>query len=177
MRLKTLRPRPALLVVRGPRLFAGAALAVLTAVTLLFWITALKGAGSAGVSQSLLRTPAAGGDWLLLAAPLALAPYWIRCLRSLRRPDRLVVDGEVGTITVPGRAPLPFDQVTAICLSAVNGTCEELAVGAVLGDGRQIPLEIEGPAAETTAIADQVARLLDVEWAMAAPGRSPEVRW
>jgi hypothetical protein len=158
------RPHPAVLVVAGRRLPAAGGLAVLAAVTLLFWSMALfPEPGPAVVGGSGPRLPADSGAWLLLLVPFALAPYWLRCLRTLRRGDVLTVDGRARTLTRhPGMA-LPFDRIRQLEIRAVNSTCEEIALGLVLADGQRITLAIEGRAAEMEPLANVLAAGLGVE--------------
>lgn len=102
-------------------------------------------------------------DWLLLLFPLFLLPYLVGCIRSLTGAGKLTFDGKTRKLFKRDRQLAAFEDISQLRWIAVNGTCEEVRLSAVLNDGRSIRLYEGGQMAAISRLAEDIADLVGVE--------------
>ena len=81
--------------------------------------------------------------WVSLLFPLFLIPYIFGIIKSIRKSEVFVFDGETRNLRKNGKSIIRFDQLINVRLKAVNGNCEELRLS-VQGEDNisvEIPLE------------------------------------
>lgn len=101
--------------------------------------------------------------WVLLVFPLFLTPYLFGIIQTLRDRELFVFDGVAGDLRRDGIAIIRLDQITDVCLEAVNGTCEELSLSVRGEDNFSVDLPVDGPPARVAEVGSAIASMANVQ--------------
>lgn len=99
---------------------------------------------------------------LFFLLPALLAPYLVKSLRTLCSGQNLTLDANTRVVTKNALQVAMFDEVQKLQIRAVNGTCEELLLSALLADGTRISLHTSDSVVDTVALADEIGAFLGV---------------
>ncbi len=104
--------------------------------------------------------------WLngvLVLLPLAVLPDALASVRGLLGRGSLCFDRRSGEVRRNRQVLVLFADVSGVCLTAVNGTCEEFNLSVRLHDGREIGVMTSGASSNALAVANELAGLLGVQ--------------
>jgi uncharacterized protein with ACT and thioredoxin-like domain len=82
--------------------------------------------------------------WVSLLFPLFLIPYMFGIIKSIRKSEVFVFDGETRDLRKNGKSIIRFDQLINVQLKAVNGNCEELRLSVQGEDNISVEIPLEG---------------------------------
>lgn len=101
-------------------------------------------------------------NWMFVLLPLFLTPYLFGIMEGIRNREVFVFDGIAGDLRRGGVPVIRFDQITGVCLKAVNGTCEELSLSVRGEIDVSIELPVNGPRERAAELANTIAAMTKV---------------
>ena len=164
--MKVTRPEPGELLVSKRRGAASAGVAIWASLIAVFYYVVVGAGPEIGVSTADGLGDAGAGAakyWILLLFPVFLIPYVVESLRVATFGDTVAFSQDSRVISRNRRTIAAFDEIDRLELRSVNGRCEDIALSAVLVDGREISILGGGTVTEGGALAADIARMLDVE--------------
>jgi hypothetical protein len=147
--LKISRPNQQVLVVAEHRLSALLGVLVCLGIPGIFYFT------FPGFSEFDLNA-------LFLLLPIFLAPYLVKSIRTLTLGETLRFDKNLRVVKKNGIEVAAFGSVKNLQLRAVDGTCEQLLLSALLADGTRVRLHTGDSVASTVVLADEISEFLGV---------------
>ena len=147
--MKISRPNPQVLIVAEHRLSALLGVLVCLGILAIFYFT------FPGFSDIDLNA-------LFFLLPIFLAPYFIKSIRTLTLGETLRFDKNLRVVNKNGIEVAAFGNVQNLQIRAVDGTCEQLLLSAMLADGTRITLHTGDSVASTVALADEIGDFLGV---------------
>lgn len=101
--------------------------------------------------------------WASLLFPLFLTPYLYGIIRSIRKCEVFVFDGETGDLRKNGKSIIRFDQLINVRLKAVNGICEELRLSVQGEDNISIEMPVGGQPDRVVEAARAISAMTNVK--------------
>jgi hypothetical protein len=161
--MRITRPSEQVIVLTNTRFSALVRLAIWLSIVATFYSVLLGDVSSFEFGSARSMEQLGHARWLLVIVPLFLLPYLIDIARVLVHGESSVFNADLGELRTADHRNVPFAQIRAMELRAVNGGCEELALSARLYDGTAINLLTDDASARIVDLAQEISALVGVE--------------